>query len=72
MLYSVFPLPERDPVLLGLLCKALLPLFIQTPHLAESIQVFLCFFCQREIWSVQVETGTVPTGEGGRHTPLLG
>lgn len=45
------PLPECDPVLLGLFCEALLPLLIQTPHLAVLLHVSFYLFCQREIWS---------------------
>lgn len=55
------PVPEYYPVLLGFFCKALLPHFIQIPHLSVLIQVSICLFCQREIWSVQIKTGTVLT-----------
>lgn len=66
------PVPECDPVLLGLFCKALLPLFIQTPHLSVLIQVSICLFCQREIWSVQIKIGTVLTTEDDSHRSALG
>ncbi len=58
------PLPECDPVLLSLFCEALLPLLIQTPHLAVLLQVSFCLFCQREIWDLQVKIGTILTEEG--------
>ena len=57
------PLPKCDPVLLGLFCEALLPLLIQTPHLAVLVHVSFCLFCHREIWSPQVKIGTVLTEE---------
>lgn len=71
--------PERDPVLICLLREALLPLLIQTPHLAKLLHVSLDLLRQGEIWRLQVETGAVLTdhkqrkeeenrGEDGRKT----
>lgn len=65
--------PECDPVLLGLLCEALLPLLIQAPHLAVFVHVCFGLFSQREIWSPQVKTDAVLTGQNTGETvnPLI-
>lgn len=65
------PLPECDPVLLGLFCEALLPLLIETPHLAVLLHVSFCLFCQREIWSIQVKIGAVLTERRGEERTVL-
>lgn len=57
------PLPEWYPVFLGLLWEPLVPLLIQTPHLAAFLHVSFCLFGHRERRSLQIEIGTVFTEE---------